>query len=68
MKKTLIAYAMTTGAVAAHPGHDTPALEGQAHWLSQADHVAVIALIAVLAGVLTYRRPRVALRRILRLE
>ncbi|SMX30683.1 hypothetical protein [Actibacterium lipolyticum] len=68
MKKTLIVYAMTAGAAVAHPGHDAAALQGQAHWLGQADHIAVVALVAALGAVIVYRRPRAMLRRILRLE
>lgn len=42
MKKVLFAYLATTAAAQAHGGHAEAALQGEAHWLTQPDHMVVI--------------------------
>lgn len=44
MKKTLIAYFAGATAAMAHPGHGA----GPDHWLTQADHRAVLVGLAVI--------------------
>lgn len=58
MKKSVIAYLLTAGAAMAHPGHVEAVAYGEAHWLTQGDHLAAIAGLGlvVLAGALRLRR------------
>ena len=51
MKKLLIAYFATATAALAHPGHDAAVVEGQAHWLTQPDHIVVVGLSAALISL-----------------
>ena len=49
MKKTVLFGALlAAGAAQAHPGHGA---ETEAHWLAQGDHIAVVALTAVVIGL-----------------
>jgi len=63
MKQSLIAYLASTGAALAHPGHIEAVTEGEWHWLTEADHLAVV-IPAVVAAVLGGRIGLRALRRI----
>lgn len=61
MKYAISFLLLTAGAANAHTGHGA---DTQAHWLSRGDHLAVIALTAVIIGlgarVLLTRRGRIA--------
>ncbi|SFM33152.1 hypothetical protein [Shimia aestuarii] len=59
MKKATTFLILSAGAASAHGGHGA---ENEAHWLSQGDHIAVVALTAAVLGfgarVLLKRRGR----------
>lgn len=53
----IIALAGIPGSAFAHPGH--PGAESPVHWLGAADHLAVLAVVALAAaGVVSFRRRR----------
>jgi len=64
MKKTLTAYFASTGAALAHSGHVEAVVQGEAHWLTEVNHLAVVipAVVAIALGGGIARR---ALRRFL---
>lgn len=51
MKHAMTIYALSTGVALAHGGHDAALREGDAHWLTQGDHLIVLALLALAAGL-----------------
>ncbi|WP_095590906.1 hypothetical protein [Actibacterium ureilyticum] len=55
MKHATIAYLLGAGAALAHGGHEAAVTEGAGHWLRQPDHLVVLGL-AVLAAGLGVRR------------
>ena len=61
MKKAAFAYLAMTGTALAHSGHAEAVSAGDAHWLMQADHLAVVGL-AALALVLVLGSVRSLLR------
>lgn len=42
MKYATLAYVLSAGAALAHTGHEAAMIQGDAHWLSQPDHAAVV--------------------------
>lgn len=50
MKHVIIAYLAGASVAFAHPGHPEAA-EGQAHWLTQADHSVILGLGLALAAL-----------------
>ncbi|ESW62016.1 MAG: hypothetical protein Q27BPR15_03215 [Rhodobacter sp. CACIA14H1] len=65
MKKLAALLALSGAPALAHPGHVAAAVEGDSHWLTQADHLAVVVGVFVLAGLLAWPRGRAALARLL---
>lgn len=55
MRYAIAAYMLTATAALAHSGHAEADALGQAHWLLQPDHQAVVAL-GLLVAVLLARR------------
>ncbi|MEM8836491.1 MAG: hypothetical protein AAGE89_00235 [Pseudomonadota bacterium] len=50
MKKTLFtALVLSSGTASAHPGHEAAHHEGVMHWVTQADHLALL-VVVFLAG------------------
>ena len=63
MKKAITAYVLSASAALAHGGHEAALVQGEAHWLTAPDHLAVLVLAGllvggVLAGALRARRSR----------
>lgn len=50
MKKAIIAFVATATAAQAHTGHEAAVTQGEAHWLTQGDHLAVLALAGLVVG------------------
>ena len=56
MLKTSIAFFLAGASVArAHPGHDAALQQGNIHWWTQIDHLAVMAVVVVVVGILVHR-------------
>ncbi|MEE3359915.1 MAG: hypothetical protein VX248_08185 [Pseudomonadota bacterium] len=51
MKYAIPAYILSAGAALAHTGHTAAVAQGDAHWLSQPDHLVVVGLAIVAAGM-----------------
>lgn len=63
--KKLSAILTVLGAPAfAHPGHVAATVEGRTHWLTQPDHIAVVAAVFVLAALLAWPKSRAFLSRL----
>lgn len=58
MKKTVLAYALMAQAAAAHSGHEAAIVAGEAHWLTEADHLVVVVFAIALAGLVVSRLVR----------
>ena len=46
---------LSAGAALAHGGHEAAVVQGDAHWLMQGDHLAVLALGVVCVGLVGRR-------------
>lgn len=66
MKKYIatLALAVTAAPALAHEGHATAQSAGALHWLTQADHIIVVALGLAAAALALLPRQRRALRRL----
>ena len=42
---------LSAGAALAHGGHEAAVVQGDAHWLMQGDHLAVLGLVVLFAGL-----------------
>lgn len=59
LKYTLPAFILSASAAAAHSGHEEAVVQGDVHWLSQADHLTVAVLSAATVGLLLRRAVQV---------
>ncbi|SMX27926.1 hypothetical protein TRP8649_02038 [Pelagimonas phthalicica] len=55
MKHAIIALLLSANAAAAHQGHEAAIVEGDSHWLTQGDHLVIVALAAI-ASAMAARR------------
>ena len=46
---------LSAGAALAHGGHETAVVQGDVHWLMQGDHLAVLGLVVLFAGLVGRR-------------
>ena len=51
MKHAITAYALTASAALAHGGHSDALLNGPTHWLRAGDHLLVLGLAILAAGL-----------------
>lgn len=54
MTRIIVAVSLSLGAALpalAHPGHVEALTQGEAHWLTQPDHLIVVALAALACGL-----------------
>ena len=50
MRFAIPAVFLGTGTAMAHSGHEAAVVQGEAHWLTQGDHLAVVVLALLAAG------------------
>ena len=55
LRIAITTFLLSAGAASAHPGHEAAFTHGDAHWLLQADHLAVLIPAALAGGILLRR-------------
>lgn len=55
MKHAFAAYVLSASAALAHEGHEAAVTQGDLHWLTQPDHLVVLALGAAVAALTVMR-------------
>lgn len=58
MKKLSALLALSASPALAHPGHVAAVVEGETHWLTQPDHLAIVIGVFALAGILAWPKGR----------
>lgn len=64
MKKLAAFLTLLAAPALAHPGHVAAVAQGETHWLTQGDHLAVVIGTITLAGILAWPKGRAALSRL----
>lgn len=62
----IVAYLLSATAALAHGGHEKAWAEGDVHWLTSADHLVLLVLGAVAAGIVIHAALRFVRRVLVR--
>ena len=58
MKKLSALLVLLASPALAHPGHVAAVVDGQSHWVTQPDHLALVIGTFALAGILAWPKGR----------